>query len=136
LACFLYGQNAIPVFELRTQSRFAKAPPELAFHTLSRQAGSSSLRHRFSFPSCHLQEARFVVRVVGAHEAVPEIEVDAVVAAQFFVMHGVVCGGIDEKLQRSLDEPAGVKLLTGVTKDVVGDLPHHEDCEGERMDRN
>ena len=69
--------------------------------------------------------------MVGAHEAVPEIEVDAVVAAHFFVMHRVVGGGIEEKLQWSFHEPAGVNLVAGVSKDVVGKLPHHEDCEGE-----
>src|SRR4030095_6924237 len=123
--------------------RFPNPPPDDRFSSrvcipraFSRQARSSSRRQRLSFSSCYLQEARFVVRVVGAHEAIPEIEVDAVVAVHFFVMHCVVGGGIEEKLQWSLHEPTGVKLVAGVATDVVGKLPHHEDCEGEWMDRN
>src|SRR5206468_4351699 len=62
---------------------------------------------QLSFSTCYFQEARFVVRVVGAHEAVQEIEVDAVVAAHFFVVHRVVGGSVEEELQWSLHEPTG-----------------------------
>ena len=91
---------------------------------------------QLSFWACYFQEARFVARMVGAHEAIPEIEVNAVVAAHFFMVHRVVGGGIKEKLQGSLHEPTGVKLVAGVSKDVVGKLPHHEDSECEWMDRD
>ncbi len=41
-------------------------------------------------------EALFVVWVVGAHETVPVIEVEAEVAAGFFVVLDVVGGGVEE----------------------------------------
>src|SRR5215213_5660544 len=91
---------------------------------------------QLSFTTCDFHEARFVVRVVGAHEAIPNIEIDAIVAAHLFVMHCVMSGGIEEKLQWSLHEPMGVNLVAAVSKDVVGQLPDHEDYEGKWMDRN
>ena len=74
----------------------------------------------------HFSEAGLVVAMVGAHEAIPDIEVEAVIAAHFFVVLNVVRGCVDDFSQPRLHEPARMVFVAGVTDDIEGDLPDHE----------
>src|SRR5262245_5736630 len=83
----------------------------------------------------HLLKPLPIPRMVGAHEAVPQIEIEAEVGAVGFVVLGVVGGGVDEEAERGAEEPGGKELVAAVAENIEGDLPEHEDREGQRVDR-
>ena len=85
-------------------------------------------------PPDHFPIAFLVVGVVGAHPAVPEVEVEAVVALEAVVVLDVVGRGVEELAQPGIHEPARVELVAGMAGHVEGDLPKHEETEGARVD--
>lgn len=78
-------------------------------------------------------QALVVVGVVGAHDAVPDVEIDAVVSIGLFVVHDVVGGGVEQVAQPAFHHPAGVKFKSCMPQDVVENLPPHEYAESQRM---
>src|SRR5262249_61656473 len=82
------------------------------------------LRRWFLWPTCvarvrgrpqhrasgHRAEARLVVRLVGAHEPVPDVEVEAIVAARRFVVHRVVGRRVEQEAQPRGHQPARMEL--------------------------
>jgi hypothetical protein len=45
----------------------------------------------------HLTESGLVVRVIGSHEPVPDVEVEAVVPSHLLVMHDMVGRGVEDQ---------------------------------------
>ena len=74
--------------------------------------------------------------MVGAHPAVPVVEVEAVVPLEALVVLDVVRRGVQELAEPGIHEPLGVELVAGVAGDVEGDLPEHEDAERSGVDRH
>src|SRR5688572_15931011 len=73
--------------------------------------------------------------VVGTQQPVPEVEVETEVCAVGFVMLRVMRRSIQQKSEGRAKEPARKEFVAAVTKDVEGDLPEHEDREGQGMNR-
>ena len=73
--------------------------------------------------------------MVRPHQPVPEVEIEAEVGAVGFVVLGVVGGSVEEEAERGAEEPGGEELVAAVAEDVEGNLPEHEDREGQRVDR-
>lgn len=80
-------------------------------------------------------KAGFVVAKVCPHEAVPNVEVESVVAAHHFVMHYVIGRRVEEETKQGIHEPSGVELEPGMAGDVEDDLPEHDQPEGGWMRR-
>ncbi len=59
-----------------------------------------------------------VIFEIGTHDAVPEIEVQAVIAGKFAVVHVVVGGGVDPLEYRAARKPFWVKLVAGMKVNV------------------
>jgi hypothetical protein len=59
-----------------------------------------------------------VVGVVGAYEAIPKVEIQAVIAGCFGVVQVVARGRIDPFEQLVAGETAGRKFMTGVSENV------------------
>lgn len=66
----------------------------------------------------HLLKPFGIVLVIGAHETVPEVEVEAVVGVEDFVMLMVMGIGIEEIGERAAHEPFGKNLVAAVAKDA------------------
>ena len=80
-------------------------------------------------------KTRFVVFVIRAHEAVPVVEVEAVVAAHFLVMLDVIGRRVQQLAKPGLHEPVREVFKAGVAADVEDNLPDHEGKEGQWMHR-
>ncbi len=78
-------------------------------------------------------KAGLVVFVVRAHEAVPVVEVEAVVAAHLLVMLDVVGRRVQQLAEPRFHEPGGEVFIAGVTDDIEDNLPDHEGKERQRM---
>ena len=61
--------------------------------------------------------------MVGAHPAVPEVEVESEISFKAVVVLDVVRRGAEEFAEPGIHEPLGVELVAGVAGDVLGDLP-------------
>lgn len=76
-------------------------------------------------------KAALVFLVVRAHQAIPEIEVEAVVAADFFVVHRVRRRCVDKVAQEpGIDKAPVIIFVAGVPDHIEEHLPDHEDTEG------
>jgi len=71
--------------------------------------------------------------VVGAHPAVPEVEVEAEVPFEAVVVLDVVRRGAEELAEPGIHEPLGVELVASVASDGDGDLKEPEQAEGDRV---
>ena len=74
----------------------------------------------------HFPEALFVVGVVGAHPAVPQVKVESEVSLKAIVVLDVVRGGVEEFAEPGIHEPLGVEFVAGMAGDVEGDLQEPE----------
>ena len=72
--------------------------------------------------------------MVGAHPAVPEVEVEAVVPLEAVVVLDVVGRGVEELAQPGIHEPTRMEFVAGMASHVEGYLPKHEEAEGARVD--
>ena len=81
-------------------------------------------------------EAGLVVLVIRAHETIPDIEVESIVAAHLFVMLDVIGGCVQHFAQPGFHQPLGEVFIAGVTEHIEDDLPDHEGKEGQRMHRH
>src|SRR6478736_6583722 len=86
--------------------------------------------------SGHITIELFIVRMIRAHEAVPDIEIEAVVAAEFLMVLDVISRRVEKLSQPRIHEPARMIFIAGVAGDIVDDLPEHEDHESEGMHRH
>mgnify|MGYP000040869015 FL=1 len=84
-------------------------------------------------PPDHFPVTLLVVGVVGAHPAVPEVEVEAKVPFEAVVVLDVVRRGAEEFAEPGIHEPLGVEFVAGVASDGDGDLQEPEQAEGERV---
>lgn len=79
-------------------------------------------------------EALFVIGVIGAHPAIPVVEVESEVPLKTIVVLDVVSGSVEEFAEPAIHQPAGMEFVAGVARDVEGDLPKHEEAERSRVD--
>ena len=98
--------------------------------------GSAGTLGYFAGAGGDFLEAGFVVGVIRAHEAIPDIEVETVVPPHLFVVHDVVGGGVQDPFEGSVHEAAGVEFIAGVSEDIEDDLPHHEEDKSDGVDGN
>ena len=74
----------------------------------------------------HFPVTLLVVGVVGAHPAIPEVEVEAEIPFKAVVVLDVVRWGAEELAEPGIHEPLGVELVAGVAGDGDGHLQEPE----------
>ena len=80
-------------------------------------------------------QALVVVGVVGAHDTVPNVEIDPIISVGFFMVHDVVGGGIQHIAQPTFHYPSWIELKSRVSQNVIENLPPHEHAKCQRMNR-
>jgi len=78
-------------------------------------------------------ESILVVDVVGAHQAIPPIEINAIITVGFLVVHDVVGGRVEDQTEGAANQPGWVNLKAGMTQDIVQQLPAHECSKSDRV---
>ena len=73
--------------------------------------------------------------MIRAHEAIPVVEVETIVATHLFVMLDMIGRRVDELADPRFHQPVRVVFIAHMTKDIEGDLPDHEDQEGKWVHR-
>ena len=74
-----------------------------------------------------------IILVIGSHPAIPKVEINAIIAMSFFIVHDMIGGRVENPSERAFDEPVGVNFKAGMPKDVVEQLPAHEGTKGKRV---
>lgn len=75
-------------------------------------------------PLDHLLKLLMIIRMIGAHDAVPDIEVKAEIAIDIAVVHGVVGGGIAPQSMDAPREAAPEKFIACMTAHIQHELVH------------
>ena len=74
--------------------------------------------------------------MIGAHQPIPDIEIQAEVGSEFLVVQGMVRDGVEHRPGGALQEPARHDFKAAVPQHIEGDLPGHERRERGGMDRD
>ena len=74
--------------------------------------------------------------VISAHDAVPDVEVQAIVAVHMLVVHGVMGGGIAPEGVYPAREAAPEKLIARMPAYIQHELVHAPCQYGQRMQRD
>ena len=69
--------------------------------------------------------------MVRLHQPVPEIEIEAEIPLQGFMVHDMVRGSVHKKPDPRLGKPAPVVFIPGMTNHIEPHLPDHENPKGQ-----
>lgn len=69
------------------------------------------------------------MRMVGAHQAIPQVEIETKISARLLVMKSVVGDGVQDSSPAAVHESMRKNLVAAMPRHIEAHLPKHEEAK-------